>query len=122
MSSIAFTSKVSCAASCAGSISPAACASFTGWRSSPTQLSMNSTIRSRTRPGRVSISAATDAKKHPPGKTPRSRWARNSFESAHSLARPAGAAAAGLTTSASKTSEAVSMVASWSSSFDLKCA
>ena len=83
---------------------------------------MNSTIRSRTRPGRVSISAATDAKKHPPGKTPRSRCAKNSLESAHTRASPAGAAAAGSTTSAVKISEAVSMVASWSSSFDLKWA
>ena len=70
----------------------------------------------------MSNSAATDAKKQPPGKTRRSRWSRNESQSASSRSSGSAICSVGATTSASKIFSAVSTVASWSSSFEPKWA
>ena len=88
----ALSSKASCSASSDGSIAPSAWASRTAdtiWRE---HSSTTWTARSRTGPGRVAISAATDAKKQPPGKTPSSTCRRKFSPSRRSRSSPVGAA------------------------------
>ena len=73
-------------------------------------------------PGRDCSSADAQAKKQPPGKTRRRRWSRNESARTRTAGSPGAASRIGPTTASSKIASAVSIVASWSSSLDRKCA